>query len=56
MAKASQCGKCAGCKKNTMCTVAWTEAKNIKISLGNTKGMTSAQKKASSKANIKKGR
>lgn len=56
MAKSTQCGKCAGCKKGTMCTIAWTEAKNNRNSVVNTKGMTSAQKKAFSKANVRKGR
>ena len=56
MAKSSQCGKCAGCKKSTMCTTAWTEAKNKKNSGGTTKGMTPAQNKAFGKATVRKGR
>jgi len=56
MAKSSQCNKCAGCKKGTMCTTAWTEAKNNRNSGSNTKNMTPAQKKAFGKATVRKGR
>jgi NADH:ubiquinone oxidoreductase subunit F (NADH-binding) len=47
MAKKEKCGKCAGCKKGTMCVGTWVNSKEDKAQDKKVqKGMTSAQKKA----------
>jgi len=46
MAKKEKCGKCAGCKKGTMCSGTWANSKDDKAADKKVqKGMTAAQKK-----------
>jgi hypothetical protein len=47
MVKKEKCGKCAGCKKGTMCSGTWANSRADKAADKKVqKGMTPAQKKA----------